>query len=102
MDLQDWRDLTFIIFAVLMLLVLIAIAVATLIVTFLLIKGVGLGRRKLNEVKPKITPVRVAAGRVEATVEKGSDAVASPFIKLNGLINAVRKGAETLVTGRDA
>ncbi|MEX2237200.1 MAG: hypothetical protein WEB00_06675 [Dehalococcoidia bacterium] len=102
MDLEFWRDLTFVIFASLLLLVLLIFIVVSAVGSFLVVKVLSAGRGKLAEVKPKIAMVRETASKVEVGVEKGADAVSAPFIKARGLVNGIRRGATTLFTGRDA
>ncbi|MPZ23000.1 MAG: hypothetical protein GEU28_05535 [Dehalococcoidia bacterium] len=101
MDLETWRDLAFVIFAVLLLLVLLALLVASGALLFAVLKLRGVVRSKLAETRPRVSAAREMLVKAERGVDRASDGVASPFIKLNGLIGAVRRGATTLVTGRD-
>ena len=101
MDLQDWRDLTFTVFASLMVIVLIIFTVVAVVSSYFVIKGLITGRRKLAEARPRVTTIRQTAAQVEVGAGKVSDSVASPFIKIRGLTNAVKEGAMALVGGRD-
>lgn len=101
MDLQDWRDLTFTVFASLMVVVLILFTLAAAAGAYFLIKGLLTGRRKLAEARPTVTTVRQTAARVEVGATRVSDTVATPFIKARGLANAVKEGARALVGVRD-
>ncbi|HEX5940300.1 MAG TPA: hypothetical protein VFZ12_08055 [Dehalococcoidia bacterium] len=101
MDLQDWRDLTFTVFGTLMIITLILMTVVAAVASYFMVKGLTIGRTKLAEARPTVTNVRQVAARVEAGASKTSDTVATPFIKLRGLMNAVKEGAMTLVRGRD-
>jgi hypothetical protein len=99
-DLAYWRDLTFTVFAVLSAFVLLIFVGVSAAAGYFSVKGLRTGRTKLAEVRPNISHVRETASRVEVGVEKGSDVVATPFIKMRGIINATRRGASTLFTGR--
>ena len=102
MDLEDWRDLTFTIFAALLIVVLLLLTAIAVAVSYLVIKGLSLGRSKLAEARPTVSTIRQATAKVEAGASNASDTVASPFIKARGLVNAVKEGAMALVRGREA
>ena len=101
MDLADWRDLTFTIFAIVSVIVITVLIVAAATVTVVTVRGLRAARLKLNESRPRIHAARDAAIAAESKVSKASDAVASPFIRVGGIVNAVKKGATTLVGGRE-
>jgi hypothetical protein len=99
LDLEDWRDLTFTVFGSLMIVTLILFTAVAVVGAYFVVKGLSLGRTKLAEARPTVTTVRQVAMKAEAGASKTSDVVASPFIKIKGLANAVKAGAETLVRG---
>jgi hypothetical protein len=101
LDLADWRDLTFTVFGTLMVIVLILFTAVAAVASYFVIRGLLASRRKLAEARPTATTIRQTAARVEVGAGKVSDAVASPFIKVRGLANAVKEGAIALVGGRE-
>jgi hypothetical protein len=101
--LSEFRDVVVIIWGILSVLLLLALALSILILTLSvkrLIRDVG---RLLDaDVKPVLESARESVDNVAGTTRFLGDKAVAPVIRIMGLISAVRRGAVVLsgVTGR--